>query len=159
MSDEVSEEPEKRCGCCRRLKPRTEFYRCARSKDGRQGYCRTCQRIRPESLAAKAKARRAKKRQTTELKRGEFERDGVVLRTCRCCETPKHLFQFPDDPRGHRGLSWTCAACKANKRAATRNYEPASLAEYKERVAADDRRNKFDFDALAANTAAALGRS
>ena len=158
IEPEEQEDPEKRCGCCRRIKRLADFYRCARTKDGLQGYCKVCQRTRPESLASVVRSRRAKKRETEEVRPGEFERDGFVMRNCRCCETPKALFEFPDDPRGHRGLAWTCRACKANKRAATRNCEPSSIREYKRRVAADERRNETDFDALAANTAEALGR-
>ena len=32
----------KTCACCGETKAITEFYRAAKSKDGRQSYCRTC---------------------------------------------------------------------------------------------------------------------
>lgn len=34
----------KRCGLCQQEKSRSEFYRCDRSKDGRQTRCKVCQR-------------------------------------------------------------------------------------------------------------------
>lgn len=58
----------KRCPRCEAIKPHTDFYRSAKSKDGRAGYCISCakekavewQKANPEKKAASDKKQNAK---------------------------------------------------------------------------------------------------
>lgn|SRR5574337_84304 len=68
MSTAILDENYKRCGCCGEVKPRTEFYKNAKTKDGLYSSCKVCHNKRTKewsqrnhgTIAAAARARRAK---------------------------------------------------------------------------------------------------
>ena len=83
----------KRCPRCEAIKPHFEFYRAAKSKDGRSGYCIPCtkekavewQKANPEKKAASdrrqdAKPERLEKMRVRKRKAFEADREGSIKR-------------------------------------------------------------------------------
>ena len=124
----------KLCGMCRQRKPATQFHRASSTRDGLQSRCKPCAR--------------KSARQRYQTKSG---------RVCSRCGVMKVLEQF-ESPRelgpvckGCAGADGVCNAIPQPQRIRVR---PPGRTEEESQALAHDA-----LDALAANTAAALGRA
>ena len=84
----------KKCGSCRRYKPRDKFSRAAKAKDGLQHYCKAC-------ASKRERARKAERPETPRVRRDRYLRltHGLTIEQheamlaaqhgrCACCHDP-----------------------------------------------------------------------
>lgn len=94
------------CWDCEQSKSLNEFYASKRSKDGRSGRCKNC-----EKSYKKAKYKLAK---------DSYTGPSVKESTCTLCKKTKPADRFARHVRGPGGLDWNCLDCmnlrnKANR--------------------------------------------
>lgn len=180
-------EQTKKCTKCGERKPRDEFYKHKRMKDGRASACMVC-------MIAAEKTRAEAKRSKTLVCRGcklpkpragfrSIGRQGrrcadcapeaiANVRTPRCivCDERHPVASYVEGVRRFR----TCAGCRCNAERAEKilphfrteqaprrlphDPEPRTLREFRRRCADDEAKTAAAVDRLRANTLEALGR-
>lgn len=80
----------KRCSKCKNSKSASEFFRSKRSRDGRQGWCKSCIAI---------------KREATD------HHVSVVNKICRLCKTDKSADAYYRNRLAPDGLAYECKIC------------------------------------------------
>jgi len=120
----------KKCTCCKKIKPLSEFHKQKAYKDGYRSQCKKCLRKKdkhrynndPEVI---------KKRKEKEAQKKLFQQH--LKKRCACCKKIKLLSAFSKNSATKDGYQYLCKKCTSEKDKRRYNNDPEVIAKRKEK--------------------------
>jgi hypothetical protein len=128
----------KQCSGCKAIKPKAEFHKDTKRKDGLQSRCKSCRRVSRREYTERNKLKNADRAEVPEFKR------------CSTCGQTKAGSEFSRNSNNADGLRSQCKSCNAEYRAANK-LNTAVQNGYKRAVAFGNHAEEFDGDDLEAH--------
>jgi 5-methylcytosine-specific restriction endonuclease McrA len=129
----------KQCSKCKEIKPKSEFNKDSKSKDGLRPYCKVCVAVYNRERAERLKLKNADRTEFPETKR------------CPTCGETKAGSEFSrNNSSSADGLRSRCKSCNAEYDAATKLHRAVRNG-YRKAVALGNHAEEFDGDDLEAH--------